>query len=221
MHRITLAIILLFSATAADAASYQKIDGSIVDPIQQILAGGDLAYSGANLEPQADLSDAVLSSADLGFADLTGADLTGATLHLTFLNNADLIGADLTDADLNNVVLYNADLTNATLTGADLTDATLYYTDFSGADLTNADLTRADLGGSDFSNILYYDDATWTDAYYFTDDEPTWHSGMDTAWRTSEGILALDPHTHNAVPEPSTLLLALFGLALLPRRRRR
>ena len=42
---------------------------------------------------------------------------------------------------------------------------------------------------------------------------------MDAAWRTSVGILALAPT--NAVPEPSTFLLALIGLALLPRRRRR
>ena len=94
----------------------------------------------------------------------------------------------------------------------------------SGADLINADLSGAwlggtDLSGSDFSDVQYYDDANWTNAFYYTDNEPTWHSSMDAAWRTSEGILALAPT--NAVPEPSTLLLALFGLALVPRRRRR
>ncbi len=157
MRTITLFLFAALAVTSIDAASYQKIDGSIVDPIQHIL-GGDLAYSGANLEPQVDLTDAVLSLADLSFADLTGADLTGA------------------------------------------------------------DLTGANLGGSDFSNILYYDDATWTDAYYWIPHEPTWHSGMDTAWRDSVGIVE---RSSLVSPEPSTLLLALFGLALLPRRRRR
>ena len=158
MHRITLTIILLFSVTAVDAAWYQKTDGTIVDPIQWNL-GGDLPYSGKNLEP--------------------GADLTGAILW-----QADLIGADLT-----------------------------------GALLTGAILIDANLSGSYLSGVLDYNDAAWTDAFYYTDNEPTWDSGMDAAWRTSVGILALPPT--NAVPEPSTLLFALIGLALVPRRRRR
>ena len=138
MHRITLIIILLLVATCANAASYQKTDGSIVDPIQNI-NGGDLSYSGNNVGP--------------------------------------------------------------------------------GADLEGANLSNADLSGSDFSFVMYYDYSAWTDAYYYTDNEPTWDSGMDAAWRLNEGILALPPT--NAVPEPSTLLLALIALALLPRRRRR
>ena len=183
MHRITLTIILLFSATAVDAAWYQKIDGTIVDPIQWSL-GGDLPYSGNNLEP--------------------GSDLTGANLWLADLIGADLTGADLTSADLTGALLWQADLI-----GADLT----------GALLTGAILIDANLSGSYLSGVLDYNDAAWTDAFYYTDNEPTWDSGMDAAWRTSVGILALAPT--NAVPEPSTLLLALIALAMLPRRRRR
>jgi hypothetical protein len=122
---------------------------------------------------------------------------------------ADLYYADLTNADLSNAYLTNADLSEATLT-----NAKLYF-----ADLDYADLTGADLSGSDFSAVFYYDNSTWTDAFYYTDNEPTWHSGMDAAWRTSAGILALAPTI--AVPEPSTILLALIGLALVPRKRRR
>ena len=150
MHRITF-IILLFSATAADAAWYQKTDGTIVDPIQSV-NGGDLSYYGNNLQPYADLTNA-----DLRYADLVWADLSGA-----------------------------------------------------------------DLSGSDFTDTLYYGYATWTDAYYYTDNEPTWDSGMDQAWRDLVGIVERSSlGGGGAVPEPAAILLALLGLALLPRRRRR
>lgn len=81
-----------------------------------------------------------------------------------------------------------------------------------------ANLSAANLSGS-ILKPNYFEAAIWTDAFYCTDNEPTWHSGMDAAWRESVGILALAPTS--AVPEPSTLLLSLIGLALLPRKRRR
>ena len=139
MRTITLFLFAALVVTSVDAASYQKTNGTIVNPILDNY-GNVLAYSGNNLEP----------SAQLTFTNLSGANLTGANLS----------GLILTDTK-------------------------------------------------------YYTDATWTDAFYYTDNEPTWRSGMTPSWRTSEGILAL------SVPEPATLLLALFGLALLPRRRRR
>ena len=113
--------------------------------------------------------------------------------------------------DLSEVDLYDARLRYADLTGADLT----------GGNLMLADLEGADLSGSNFSNVYWYDDATWTDAFYYTDNEPTWRSGMDPAWRSSVGILARTTDSGNptTVPEPSTLLLALIGLMLVPRRR--
>ncbi|MEC8337474.1 MAG: pentapeptide repeat-containing protein, partial [Planctomycetota bacterium] len=80
MRRITLVIILLFSATCADAASYQKTDGTIVDPIQNLIQGGNHVYSGNNLQPGANLLGANLGGADLTGADLTGADLESASL---------------------------------------------------------------------------------------------------------------------------------------------
>ena len=97
MRRITLIIILLFSATAVDAAWYQKIDGSIVDPIQSNY-GWDLSYSGNNLEPNADLT-----GADLRWADLTDANLREADLRRADLRWADLRGANLTDANLHGI----------------------------------------------------------------------------------------------------------------------
>ena len=50
---ITLVFLLgLILTSGANAASYQMNDGTIVDPIQSML-GGDLAYAGFNLEPNA------------------------------------------------------------------------------------------------------------------------------------------------------------------------
>jgi MYXO-CTERM domain-containing protein len=183
MRTITLTIILLFAATAADAAWYQKTDGTIVDPIQSQM-GGDHSYSGNNLQPGADLEGSYLTDAWLG-------------------------GAELTNADLSNSYLDWANLTSANLTSANLTSALLFGTK----------LTDADLSGSILTATRFWNTATWTDAFYYTDNEPTWDSGMDAAWRSSAGILALAPTS--AVPEPAAILLALLGLALLPRRRRR
>ena len=227
MHRITLIIIFLLAATAVDAAWYQKTDGTIVDPIQLTYIVGDHSYGGNNLQPSAYLNNAHLRYADLDRADLYNAYLLNADLHNAHLRNADMSHANLYNADLSYADLTGADLTNANLGyahlySANLTGAYLTGADLTGADLTGAYLTGADLSGSDFSNVVHYghsDGTSWTDAFYYTDNEPNWHSNMAAAWRTSVGILALDrPST---IPEPSTLLLAVLGLALLPRRRRR
>ena len=65
-----LALILIsaisLASSSAFAASYQQIDGTIIDPIQDRF-GGNLGYSGNNLEP----------FAVLAFANLTGAILAG------------------------------------------------------------------------------------------------------------------------------------------------
>ena len=131
-------------------------------------------------------------------------------------------------ANLAGAYLFYADLREADLSGTNLSGADLVLADLSGAKLAMADLSGADLnltvlGGADISGSILevsdYSGANWGGAFYRTDNEPIWHSAMDAAWRTSVGILALAPTS--AVPEPSALLLTLFGLALLPRRRRR
>ncbi len=119
----------------------------------------------------------------------------------------------------------HAYLTSAYLTGAVLNDANFLEANLNGADLTGAQMRGADFSGADLSGSIltdtqYYTDVTWTETFYYTDNEPTWHSGMDAAWRASVGILTLAPT--RAVSEPATLLLLpLLGLALLPRRRPR
>ena len=70
MRRFALLIVAvtLLTSSIAQAASYQMVTGTIVDPIQHLF-GYPHTYSGNNLEPSANLSN----------ADLTGATLTGVT----------------------------------------------------------------------------------------------------------------------------------------------
>jgi MYXO-CTERM domain-containing protein len=215
--RNLIALVLLLGlllTSGAQAASYFRTNGVVVDPIQSVL-GGNLAYAGANLDPLADLSGANLAGSTISegqfgsAASVTGVNLTGHDMSGWDITGVDLTGATLTSADL-----FSANLTDAHLWGANLTGADLALTN-----IMDAYLFGANLIGSILTDVWYYNDATWTDAFYYTDNEPTWGSGMDAAWRTSVGILALAPTS--SVPEPAAILLALLGLALLPRRRRR
>jgi len=141
----------LLTGSVAEAASYQKTNGTIVDPIL-VWQSGDAPthpYSGPNLKP-----DANLYNVDLTDANLTDANLTNANLHL-----ADMIGADLFSADLFYADLRYANLFYANLTGADLSGMYMEDQDLSGADLTDAYLTNAILTGAD----LYSENLT--DAY--------------------------------------------------------
>ena len=115
MYRFALLIVAvtLLSGSVAQAASYKKTDGAIVDPIMDT-DGSPHSYSGNNLEPNADLTDA-----DLSHAYLYGADLEDANLA-----NADLGSAELSYANLTYANLTGATLTGAYLMGADLDDAT-------------------------------------------------------------------------------------------------
>ncbi len=172
-HLLILAIICTAtSSSVASAASYQKTDTSIVDPIQYKFGGGDHPYGGLDLEPHASAFGAYLvladlSDADLHYADLEQANLSGAILNSANLSHAELEGAGLTETDLTNANLsfaglFQADLgdaglDDAVLTGADLSqaylgDAYVLQTNLRYADLTDADLGYADVSGSDFSS---------------------------------------------------------------------
>jgi uncharacterized protein YjbI with pentapeptide repeats len=207
MHRFILFLLATLAATSSDASSYQKTDGTIVDPLHAT-QGGNLVYSdysGPNLEPDANLKNVELPHAFLWVADLTNVNLSSADLSGAFLLEANLSGADLSDANLSWAGVGSTNLSNANLTGADLTQAIL----------GNANLEHANVSGATFTDVEYWNSATWTNSYYYTDNEPTWASGMDTAWRSSVGILAIDP---NLIPEPATLLLALLAMASVPHR---
>ena len=81
---LALLAVLTLSAGSVSAASYETFLGQIVDPIQNTssFGGGDHAYSGPNLEPYANLTNANLNHANLLRANLTGADLGNAWLKL-------------------------------------------------------------------------------------------------------------------------------------------
>ena len=202
MRLFTIFLLVALAASSVGAASYQKRDGSIVDPILAT-QGGTLVYSdysGPNLEPNANLKNVVLTSAFLWDADLTNSNLSGADLFNAFLLEANLSYADLSDANLSSAGVGSTNLSYANLTGADLTQAIL----------GDANLDHANVSGAIFTGAEYWTSAKWTDAFYYTDNVPVWASGMDPV---ALGILALAP-----IPEPTTLLLALLALAAVPLR---
>jgi hypothetical protein len=116
----------LLLGEGAWAASYQKIDGTIVDPIPCWddtaafhgwwgTCDGSHPYSGSDLVPGANLMGARLVGANLSRADLRSANLDDAILQ----------GANLADSDLS-----DADLTNARMFGALYTAGTIFPSGF-------------------------------------------------------------------------------------------
>jgi len=63
MHLFTAFLLTALPASSVSAASYQKTDGTIVDPIMSISQSSPIGYSGNNLEPDADLANADLHDA--------------------------------------------------------------------------------------------------------------------------------------------------------------
>ena len=149
MQRKLMLALVMISAATVDAASYQKTDGTIVDPIEYgyLMDYADHPYAGVDLEPSAALSGVDLSYANLDSADLQNSDLSYANLYMVDFYTANLSVATLVGANLDTARLFGADVSGANLEGANLSNAELVYTDFSGANLTNADFTGVDLAG--------------------------------------------------------------------------
>jgi hypothetical protein len=249
MRLVTLFLIAAFAASTVDAASYQKTDGTIVDPILK-LTGGPHSYSGANLEPDAELSDAYLPDADLSYANLSYANLTDADLSHAILRYADLDYADLTGANLRYADLTGADLGGANLSGSNLrlflhpaywTNA-YYYTnnvpDWAPAGMDQAwrdrwDILAIDPTSGDFNSDGVFDAAdytVWRDSLGDTgSDLPADGTGdggvyrVDyTQWKTRFGESTGDSVVAT-VPEPAfgTFLFSdWFGLLLVGRQPR-
>ena len=153
--RVTSILMLLLAATSAQAASYQKTDGTIVDPIQiSPLAGGDHGYAGNNLEPGGNLVGADLHDAILVEAHLAGADLTGATLTDTWMADADLSNAILLGANLDSADIMGATADNANFRGAELRLAHAPETSFREADFTGASLSTLVGRDADFYGAM-------------------------------------------------------------------
>ena len=161
MRTTLLALLLALSLpVSAQAASYQKTDGTVVDPIQSVL-GGPLPYLAPNLEPfvstpGASLAFAVLDEADLYVADLRNVNLTrssldGANLGFALLIDALLVETRLVGADLSNAALPGADLTNSIVGQANLSNANLIGANLSGANPTQSDLMSANLTDADLT----------------------------------------------------------------------
>ena len=141
-------LVALITGSIAQGASYQKIDGTIVDPILGY-NNNPHPYSGNNLAPSVNLGGHCsnfpcqwvhLNNAHLSHADLSNATLDFTTLNYADLRNAKLISsrleftefafADLTNADLSDAWMYHARLNNANLTGVNLTDVQHLATSF-------------------------------------------------------------------------------------------
>ena len=93
MRLVTLFLIAAFAASTVDAASYQKTDGTIVDPTM-IHHGEPHSYSGSNLEPDAYLEGADLTKAHLSQETLIKENLTGANQDLSLIHNSEPTSQD-------------------------------------------------------------------------------------------------------------------------------
>jgi uncharacterized protein YjbI with pentapeptide repeats len=152
----------LVHGSVALATSYQKTDGTVIDPILDT-ASFTHPYNGPDLEPDAwldwgeDLSNvwmegADLSSADLSSADLSSVDLSSVDLSSVDLSSVDLSSVDLSSVDLTDSFLWNTNMESADLTGANLSSAFLGYANLTSASLRYTNLTGANLGkGEDLS----------------------------------------------------------------------
>ena len=116
-----------------------------------------------------DLRGIDLRSAKIQNATLDGVILAEANLAKTDLIGTSLVKVNLSDANMRNVELAAAQLMNADLSRANLRGAGVYFADFTGVNLS----------GTILRNVDGWEEAVWTDAYYYSDDPPWWPEGMD------------------------------------------
>ena len=96
VHRLRSVVFFVtcFTGSFAQAASYQKRDGTLVEPILDT-SGSTHPYDWTNLGPHADAPFSRLDNADLLNADLLNAGLDHAKMSGTVMTGANLDRADL------------------------------------------------------------------------------------------------------------------------------
>lgn len=147
-----LLLVLALPAGSALAASYQRTDGTIVDPILNSEGNSEShPYSGVDLAPGAYLQGSDLGNADLRAADLSNADLRTAILGFADLRDADLSGADLRDTNLFFTELGNANLAGANLSGSDNWQGVFSGANFTGAVWVDSGISETSIAGANFS----------------------------------------------------------------------
>ena len=176
-------IVLMGSVSGASAASYQMIDGTIVDPILCTGCSPDNTWQGGDvhLGPGVSIEIKNAFEIDLRYANLRWSDLSGSSLATALLVGSDFTGADLSDsliaagtaagyatfrgADLSNVRALNVNFTNADFTYANLTGANIFVfaDEHFPADMSHATLFGACLA---CDTDLSFADVTWTGAKY-------------------------------------------------------
>ncbi|HEB90319.1 MAG TPA: pentapeptide repeat-containing protein [Deltaproteobacteria bacterium] len=195
-----------------ETASYQKTDGTIVDPILD-LDGNPYFFTGADLAPGVSLPGAVLNGAALQEADLRNANLNGADFHAADLRDADLSnanlagvdfsGANLSGANLAEASLFRANLANAVLVNGDLYRAVLSQADLTGTDLRGADLRGASLRSTDLSNT------NLVNAYYSTSGLFQYGTRFPTGFDPAAAGMRTGPYVINnglAPPDPENVI---------------
>ena len=163
LARLSLVLCILAANTQAEAASYQTTSGAVIDPIQRNAAngGGDLFYSGPNLEPGANLSGQLLWYGELPFAALQGADLSDGNFQQNNMRNARFDSAVATDAIFDQTDLANASLVAASFAGAsfrwvDLSGASMRYATLTGANFSSSNLTGVNLTEAYLNNVSFF-----------------------------------------------------------------
>ncbi|MBC21129.1 MAG: hypothetical protein CMJ74_12845 [Planctomycetaceae bacterium] len=182
---------------------------------------------------QANLTNGDLSGAFLFRSDLRGADMSGAVLPSADFQEVNLEGATLNSSNFQDVKLWYSNMRDTHIRNSDFSGAKLGNADLLGSDLTDTNLASAkvyrtvfhyaNISGTDLTNLEFYADAEWANAFYYTDNEPIWGANMDPTFRASAGIVALSPGSSPLypVPEPGTnllILIACFGFAGLMQR---
>ena len=219
---------LTVSAGSVSAASYQMIDGTIVDPIQNTY-GGTHSYWGVTLKPNFpvdgnpprrgyhshDLSYARLDYVNLFSAAIAGMDFRYASMRFANLSNisfsypaapwnpnsGDYIQiAKLEGSNLSHSNLSFSILRGVPLNGASLEFSSVALVNFSFADLSSADLSNAFsfMATYDFANLL---DATFENAYLFGSDFSEALSVQNATWTGAKYSLNAVDNNGNPIPD--------------------